>query len=53
MIVLAVIVTRESAAVLAGQALDVFQFAIAELPDEDVKASIERSGNEGDPLTVG
>ena len=52
-IVLAVVVARKSAAVLAGQALDVFQFAVAELSDEDVEASVERSGNEGDPLAIG
>ena len=53
MIELAVVVARESAAVLSGQALDVFQFAVAELPDENVEASVERSGNECDPLAVG
>ena len=41
MIELAVVIAGESAAVFAGQALNVFQFAVAELSHEDMEVSLE------------
>ena len=53
MIELAVVIAREGAAVLSGQTLDIFQFAVAELSHENMEVSVERRGDECDPLAVG
>src|SRR5690348_16743845 len=53
MINLTVVVTRQAAAIFSGQTLHVLQLAICEISDEEVKVSVERSGNEGHPLPVG
>ncbi len=53
MIIRTVVVARQFALALAGQALDIRELALVDIGREDVKALIEQRRHENDALAVG